>query len=384
MKTPAEKLICEINEQGAIPFARFMELALYCPVCGYYEKEKDKLGRRGDFVTSVSVGSLFGELLACQFAEWLNGLRIAESAKIRDSHTPRSSQHACRIIEAGAHDGQLARDILTWLGRHQPDLFAQLEYWIVEPSETRRGWQSAALREFESSVRWFRTLTDLPGTAPDNSQSAKPTVVFCNELLDAFPVHRIGWDAGARRWFEWGVTLAEGRFAWTRMPGEFAWRSRRLDLPEALLELLPDGFITEICPAAEEWWSAAADAVACGKLLALDYGLAAEDFFAPQRAEGTLRAYRGHRLIHDVLSCPGEQDLTAHVNFTVIQKAGEERGLKTEAFMTQSQFLARVVERAGTNEALFHWTPARVRQFQTLTHPEHLGRSFRALVQSRG
>ena len=119
-------------------------------------------------------------------------------------------------------------------------------------------------------------------------------------------------------------------------------------------------------------------------MLAVDYGLTAEEFFVPERKEGTLRGYHRHRSTRDVLACPGEQDITAHVNFTAIRAAGEAVGMRTEAFLTQAQFLTAIAARTCADEdSLGKWTPERTRQFQTLIHPEHLGRSFRVLVQSR-
>src|SRR5689334_18406209 len=122
--------------QGAIPFIRFMELALYCPVYGYYEKEGDTIGRRGDFFTNVSVGSLYGELLAARFAEWLEGSPNSgietPKAKVQSSTLNLKEQEAARgqIVEAGAHGGLLALDILTWLRQRRPGLLDRLEYWI--------------------------------------------------------------------------------------------------------------------------------------------------------------------------------------------------------------------------------------------------------------
>ena len=119
-------------------------------------------------------------------------------------------------------------------------------------------------------------------------------------------------------------------------------------------------------------------------MLTLDYGLEASEFFLPQRANGTLRGYHRHRFADDVLAQPGEQDLTAQVNFTALQLAGEAAGLRTEAFARQSQWLTGVMARTGETPSGFaSWDTARVRQFQTLTHPEHLGRAFSVLVQRR-
>src|SRR5476649_2365815 len=115
MKTPDEIIRREIKERGVLPFARFMELALYSPGCGYYETGKNNVGRQGDFYTSVSVGNLFGELLAFQFAEWLQTEAGSRNSEVR-------------IIEAGAHDGKLAGDILNWLQINRPKLFSEIEY----------------------------------------------------------------------------------------------------------------------------------------------------------------------------------------------------------------------------------------------------------------
>ena len=137
----------------------------------------------------------------------------------------------------------------------------------------------------------------------------------------------------------------------------------------------------ELCPAATHWWREAASALVIGKLMTIDYGGVLEELLSPVRNTGTLRAYSRHRIGADVLANPGEQDITAHVNFTEIINTGEAAGLKTELFTTQRQFLteiARVVWKG--NDFL---PPQKIRQFQTLTHPEHLGRPFKVLVQSR-
>lgn len=364
MKTAADQIRAEIAERGAIPFERFMQLALYCPDCGYYEKEKDTTGHRGDFYTSVSVGSLFGELLAFQFSEWLE----AEA---------KNQKSEVRIVEAGAHDGKLALDILNWLRLRRPKVFEQIEYWLIEPSARRQGWQRKTLDELGAKVRWFADLKSIP---PGTIRG----VIFSNELLDAMPVQRLGWDAKRREWFEWGVTADQGRFIWTRLPGANQDPDWEVVPPAALLKELPDGFTMESSPAAANWWKEAAQLLKRGKLLTLDYGLDAGDFISPQRVAGTLRAYHRHRLVDDVLANPGEQDLTAHVNFSLLKLLGERAGLSTEVDQSQAQFLTGIAQRVWKEGSDFGaWTSQHTRQFQTLTHPEHLGRAFRALVQSR-
>jgi SAM-dependent MidA family methyltransferase len=147
--------------------------------------------------------------------------------------------------------------------------------------------------------------------------------------------------------------------------------------------VLPDGYTIETSPAAETWWREAAKSVRRGKLLTIDYGFTAEEIFLPARTNGTLRAYFRHRVSDDLLANPGEQDLTAHVNFSAVQKVGEKVGLKTDLFCTQPQFLTRILEMAVKEKSFANLDAKQARQFQTLTHPEHLGRAFRVLVQSR-
>src|SRR6267143_2759406 len=157
----------EIEASGPIPFARFMELALYCPESGYYDRFANTVGKSGDFYSSVSVGPLFGELLAFQFARWIEEVKLESP----------------RVLEAGAHDGRLAVEILDRLGLAKPGLFGKLEYWILEPSPRRQEWQKRTLKSLAAKVRWFYSWDDLP-------QTGVRGVIFSNELLDALPVHR--------------------------------------------------------------------------------------------------------------------------------------------------------------------------------------------------
>lgn len=355
-----EIIRAEITARGVIPFAEFMELALYCPEYGYYEKKSGTVGRGGDFYTSVSVGPLFGTLLAWQFARWLERL-------------PGGPVY---LVEAGAHDGKLAGDILDWLAAQRPELLAHLRFVIVEPSSARRNWQMASLRRHGDRLAWVADLSELPADGAG--------VIFSNELLDAFPVRRIGWCKPTQQWFEWGVVWEAGAFRWAKL-------SRTPELPEwfqvppALQMVLPANYTVELNGAAELWWSRAARSLRRGWLLTIDYGLDEEDFWSPHRPQGTLRAYQGHREHAEVLSHPGEQDLTAHVNFSRLQRAGVAAGLRTEFYGFQEQFLLNILrESAGGRFSASGWDARQKREWQTLIHPEHLGRRFRVLLQSRG
>jgi len=357
----------QIARQGVISFEKFMELALYCPELGYYERSTASIGRGGDFITSVSVGRLFGELLAFQFAEWL-----------------RAVPGPLQLIEAGAHDGRLLCDVAGWFHENEPALSQQIELCLVEPSAARRWVQQSTLAAHAGRVRWLVGWTDFEAHSVNG-------VIFSNELLDAFPIRRLGWDARRHAWFEWGVAADEGRFVWTRMkPADGGAELLEVlcragyEIAPALLEVLPDGFTVECSPAAVAWWRGAAAALGCGKLMAIDYGAEAGELLRPERAGGTLRAYAGHRSVTDPLADPGEQDLTAHVNFSAIRLAGEQLRLETECFESQERFLTRIAGRIWRRDTpAGNWTFARGQQFRTLTHPDHLGRPFRVLVQSR-
>ena len=353
----------ELGRKRAISFERFMELALYCPNSGYYECIDASPGRVGDFFTSVSVGSLFGELLAFQFGEWLKTM----------------SGGGAQILEAGAHDGHLAKDILGWLQKHQPAILDTTEYWILEPSARRKEAQQKMLADFAGKVRWFDNWDAL-------SADGVCGIIFSNELLDAMPVRRIGWDAAKQNWFEWGVTSDGCGLAWTKLPvsEQLAEQIASWKLPPELLRVLPDGFTTEIGAAATTWWRQAARSLTKGMLLAFDYGLTREEFFTPGRKDGTLRAYHRHHSNADLLARPGEQDITAQVDFTAIRSTGEAEGLKTGKFAAQSDFLTGIVQSISQSDpATAEWLSTRARAFQTLTHPEHLGRAFRVLLQTK-
>lgn len=326
----------EIKAQGPISFARFMELALYCPNLGYYERPESRIGKRGDYYTSVSVGPVFGELLAFQFVKWLEGI-----------------SGPVQIVEGGAHDGRLALDILKAL---PPSLVERLEYWIIEPSENRQKWQRKTLNEFAGKVRWFREF-------PESVSG----VIFANELLDSLPFKRIGWDAKQKTWFEWCVTED---FQWGRLP--YRW-----EIDTEFTAVLPDGYTWEIGVAAAKWWITAAHALRAGKLCAIDYFLEDHELWRPERINGTARAYRDHRLSTDLLANAGEQDITAHVHITPLKRFGEKAGLTTELLITQAVFLTRILQQGAVLRGDGKG------QFKTLMHPEHLGERFKVFIQGR-
>ncbi|RME93566.1 MAG: hypothetical protein D6766_07955 [Verrucomicrobia bacterium] len=362
-----------IRREGPLRWDQFMEAALYTPGIGYYEREPGHVGRAGDFYTAVSVGAVFGRLLAVALTALLDRLG-------------RGSEPVW-LIEAGAHDGRLAADVLGWVAEQRPDLMPGLRYGVVEPSLRRRGWQAARLARWADRVEWFDSLAELAAVAPRG-------VLFANELLDALPVRRLGWDAARRCWREWHVALGEGadveRFEW-RLGGE-PWQPRPED--QALLAgaadpdgplaaAFPDGLVWEHPEAALDWWRQAAGALREGWLLTLDYGDWHGGGPRPHRPQGTLRAFRRQRQEPDLLAAPGEQDLTADVDFALIRRAGEAAGMVTEVAEPQGEWLTRLAGTPAGRREAEGWDARQRRQFLTLVHPEHMGRRFQVLLQRR-
>lgn len=361
----SQRISNEIARSGPVSFGRFMELALYDPDDGYYERSTNPIGTQGDFITSVSCGRLFGALLAEKFLLWCE---------------PDSSPNDVPItlLECGSHRGQMALDMLDYLREFRPEWYSTIEYRIVEPSLRRKSLQESMLADHISKIRWHYDWEDIP-------EDSIRGVIFSNELLDALPYERISWDAQRQRWYSWSVTQTEGAFTWT--PSTSASTAVQ-EFTEAtdrrIKDLLPDGFTTEISPAANAWWQTAARRLAKGRLVAIDYGLTLEQRLSPHRAEGTLRAYQNHRLTDDVLSNPGEQDITAHVDFTALEQAGQGAGLTHTTLESQESFLTHIlseVMQRDPNARLLQ--PDYLKQFQTLTHPNHFGRAFSVFVQQR-
>ena len=351
-----------IARQGPISTAQFMELALYHPLHGYYETE-GRIGKSGDFITSVSVGDMFGVLLGEQLRQW----------------TKEQSDECPLWVEAGAHDGRLACDILDHCQRSHPKTYERIGYCIVEPSKARRRRQKRRLERHSSKVQWIKSWEE-------RHRRSISGVIFSNELLDAFPVERVCWDAPNRIWRRWGVSAKEENLHWCILPESVSSLAAGMggEFSEEIFEHLPDGFITEIGVAASHWWRQAAARLAVGYLFTIDYGLAAHEFFAPCRRQGTLRAYSQHRQSWNLLENPGQQDLTSHVNYTALLESGESEGLETVRLQPQEKFLMDILRRLSKDGRLADvLTPSRIRQLQSLIHPDHFGRSFSVLIQKR-
>ncbi len=340
-----------IQREGPIPFTRFMAEALYHPEHGYYSSGRAALGREGDYFTSVSVGPLFAQLLAVQFAEMWEMLG-------RDGDFT--------LVEQGAHDGQFAHDVLSAAAREHPEFFAALRYRIIEPIPNLRQRQTHTLADFPDKVEWHPALADMP---PFRG------VHFSNELLDALPVHLLRWTGV--EWMERHVTEHEGDFAFVDRPLSDP------SLAEQLPSDLPAGYETEVNLAALAWIETLAAKLTGGFVLIADYGWPRAEFFAPQRTTGTLRCYARHQIVPSPFTAIGDTDITAHVEWTSLSEHAAECGLTLAGFTDQHHFLTGLLAKLGDAFAST-LDPKSRRALQTLHHPQHLGMKFQYLGLAKG
>jgi len=341
-----------IAEEGPLKFPEFMAAALYDPQLGYYARETRQVGRAGDFFTSVSVGPLFGEILARRFLRWW-----------RETGSP----NRWRITEIGAHDGTLANDVLSTLEKIEPVAFSAVEYAIVEPLPLLQNAQREKLNRFQN-VRFISDPAEL-------SSTPLPGIIFGNEILDALPFHIIEWKTG--RWHECEVALDAA--------GEFSWDvSKPVDDPKFLEALnflgtgFPENYRTEFRTNFAEFLSPLLNGLSTGLLIWPDYGFARPEYYHPDRKTGTLRTFSKHKADEDPLKNPGEIDITAHVDFTAVAEAAIELGAKPVVFRTQGNWITHeardwLISLEGRPDA------SALRQFQSLTHPAQLGSRFHFL-----
>jgi SAM-dependent MidA family methyltransferase len=340
----------EIVRLGPISCERFIELALYHPRLGYYSQERLRVGRRGDFITNVSVGRLFGEILADQIVElW--------------EFVGRPSEFT--IVEAGAETGELASDLLNRLS--QVGSGVTWSYVIVEPNELKRAQQRQKLTG--SSVRWMTSLDKLdPITG----------IILGNELLDAIPARIVEFSED--QWREVGVTLEGSTFKFGLEPIKDPRLTARIDkipLP------LPQPYRTEVNLAATDWIKKAAKTLQRGFILMIDYGYSRSDYYSPLRTQGTLALYRNQQRQENIFEEIGQTDITTHVDFTAIAEAGLEAGCQLIGFTDQHHFMVGAGEsrmrsfessEGGKDRDRF------LRAYKTLMHPEMMGLAFKYVL----
>jgi len=326
LNTPLVESIREtIRAQGPQSFAWFMQRALYHPEQGYYSSGRCVIGRKGDYFTNVSVGPLFGQLLAAQFFEIWERL-----GKMNDFV----------IVEQGAHDGQFARDVLEFAQKRLPEFFGALRYRILEPFPILEEQQRRRLDAFGDKVEWRKSPEPFTG------------VHFSNELLDAMPVRLI--SDGTEKM----VGLDADKFLFVERPvGKTIFNQAALESIDQIAANLQRGYV-----------------------IAIDYGFLDEEF------ERTVEVRARHRNLDSPFQQIGDADITMSVHWRSIVERAQANGLRVAGFTDQHHFLTGIISQAESGDqgqSLLADSRKAKRELQTLLHPEMLGRAFQVLALAK-
>ena len=351
-----QKIEQEIRDRGPIPFSRYMELCLYDPELGYYSRNVEQFGKAGDFYTSSDVHSVFGRLLARQFDEMWRVL---------------GSPEQINIVELGPGRGLFAQDVLGWSERRFPDFFRALRYVLVE--------SSPALRErLETTLADHLQSGKAEIAAPEGGKlNESAAIVFGNEFFDALPVDILSTQGSLR------IDTRDGHFIETWRPSsaaEMEFLDRYSVHPEP-------GERIEALMSAQQFMDRLAANLSQGFIVAIDYGYTRAEQLAG-RHRGTLKAIRQHSASANPYEAPGEQDITADVNFTALAAAAEKQGMQTHKLVTQSQFLMGIGEANQFADAFVECRVPQERakvalQLKHLVTPAGMGESFHVLVASK-
>ncbi len=357
---PLASLLAErVRRFGAITFAEYMRECLYHPVHGYYSRAESK--RFADYYTSVDVHPIFGRLLARQFAEMWQQLDCPAEFL---------------LVEAGAGVGRLASHILEFAQANLPEFYQSLRYVAVERSPSRCDQLAARLSPFLREGKCLPSI-EIPARIPVGC-------LFSNELLDALPVHRVLQQQNSLS--EIFVTCDGTRFTELSLPLSTCAITEYFAAQQISFQ---DGQHAEAGLEACDWIAEIARRLDRGFVVIIDYGHEASDLFDSHHMAGTVLAYANHRANEDFYAAPGEQDLTAHVNFTALRMWGQHHGLETLGLVTQTAFLLALGK--GNDFADLYDDgmddTARLRarlQLKTLIFPEGMGERFHVLVQQKG
>ncbi len=362
MSALREKIEREIRERGPLPFSRYMEMCLYDPELGYYSRHAAQFGKAGDFYTASDVHAVFGRLLARQFEEMWRVL---------------GSPARITVKELGPGRGLFAQDVLDWSEKKFPDFFPAVRYMLEERSPALRQRIESTLSRHLESGRALLSSADV--SAAEIGPVVIPAIVFANEFFDALPVDVVSAEGSLR------IDARCGRFVeiWAQAsPEELEFLDRYSIHPEP-----QEQERVEVSLQPQAHMSAAAS-LATGFVVVIDYGYTREEQLAG-RHRGTVKAIRQHSVSDNSYEAPGEQDITADVNFTALAAAAENNGMQTQKLLTQSQFLLGIGE---VNEFADAFEECRLPQerakvalqLKHLVTPAGMGESFHVLVASKG
>jgi len=362
MNNPTQTIKSQIRDYGPITFAEFMETALYHPVYGYYSSINNPIGREGDFYTSPHVHKAFGSVI---------GNFIIKSFNFMD-------EEGLSIIELGAGRGILALDILNHIKTNNPKQYARTNYYLVEQSNDSRNESKKILVDHLEKVRWFSTLSEI-----DNKNISG--VIISNELFDALPFHRLKITNGNLS--ESYTTLDDhGNLSdITDNPSckELTDYFNKIDMDfaedqEFEISLKARTLLNEIDRVLRK-----------GFILTIDYGYLAQELFNPERMKGTFKCIHKHTINETPYINIGQQDITAHVDFSNLIRAGESLNIKKVKYTTQGQFLIDwgILDLIGNdleeNDKLKNSSAKDIQAMKSLFLPELMGDKFKVLVQEK-
>jgi SAM-dependent MidA family methyltransferase len=401
MANELQQLIIErIRREGAITFADYMRMALYEPGYGYYVTGANRIGWEGDYYTSTDVSSFFAHCMGRQLEQ------LWEKAG-------RPGRYI--VLEQGAGRGHLAQGVRAWAEKDAPDFNVALDYRTEEIGRgedavevgmsTARGYrerpgQVQGLHHTSPRPLSLQEDGDLPTKPTDeNPRFHAPSVMLSNELIDAFPVHVV--ETFEKRLYEVFVGVEQGRFCEILDEPSSAEVAAYLDRYKIPWQRFGDGWRAEINLDALRWFGRVAQIMRHGYILTIDYGDKAKALYTRNRRRGTLACYAHHQMLEHPYLRPGQQDITAHVNFSALIDEGRRYGFRLSAFTTQRQWLEGLgiydeLEQRRHNEfseadtaratdrgqiALLQWYNLRQR-VAALTDPAGMG-NFKVLLQSR-
>jgi len=352
-----QKIEKEIRERGPIPFSRYMEICLYDAEHSYYSRKAEQFGKAGDFYTSSDVHAVFGRLLARQFDEMWRAL---------------GSPGDIELMELGPGRGLFAQDVLGWSEKKFPDFFHALRYVLMERSPALRKRINNTLAHHLASGKAALATADLLDIGE------APTIVFANEFFDALPVEILSTKGSLR------IEARDSRFieTWAQPSAEeLEFLDRYSVHPEP-------GERIEVSLAAQQFMDRTAASMQRGFLIAIDYGYTREEQLAG-RHRGTVKALRQHAISANPYEAPGEQDITADVNFTALAAAAENQGMQACKLVTQSQFLMGIGEANQFGDVFEECRLPQERakvalQLKHLVTPAGMGETFQVQVASKG
>ncbi|NWF97931.1 MAG: SAM-dependent methyltransferase [Nitrospirae bacterium] len=344
-----------ILREGRITFKTFMQMALYEPELGYYSSDKIKIGREGDYYTSQHLHPAFGAMLGEQLIEIWEFM-----GKPKTFYS----------VEPGAGEGYMCNDILNYL--KNKEIYGTLKYIIVEPHPFMKHKQKKLLKSFSDKITWISSLNELKNIKG---------CILSNELLDAFPVHLVEMEKELKEVY---VTI-NGDNNFIEIKDSLSSNDLKKYMEDFSISL-PYGYRTEINLEVKDWLKEVNNILIEGFIITIDYGYPAHEYYCEERNRGTLLCYYQHQFIENPYLNIGNQDITAHVNFSSLKKYGEEIGIKTIGFANQGTYLVslgidRIISELYQNSKDYLFEIAKIKR---LILPGTIGETHKVIIQYKG